>query len=73
MVGSHTSWAVALALGEVGTYSYRELAANRFTLKSNIVIRPSPIEDAKALKNSVRGAACRLYFTDVRDRWNWKA
>ncbi|KAJ9093865.1 hypothetical protein QFC21_006238 [Naganishia friedmannii] len=37
MIGSHTSWAVALALGE-----------------DNIVIRPSPIEDAKALKNPAR-------------------
>jgi hypothetical protein len=73
MVGSHTSWAVALALGEVGTYSYRESAANCLALKSNIVIRPSPIEDAKALKNSVRGAACHQYSADARDRSNWKA
>ncbi|KAJ9098924.1 hypothetical protein QFC20_005839 [Naganishia adeliensis] len=62
MVGSHTSWAVALALGE-----------------SNIVIRPSPIEDAKALKNSVElegmrqchirdGAALARYFAWLEEQ-----
>ncbi|KAJ9117400.1 hypothetical protein QFC24_006496 [Naganishia onofrii] len=62
MIGSHTSWAVALALGE-----------------GNIVIRPSPIEDAKALKNSVEldgmrrchirdGAALARYFAWLEEQ-----
>ncbi|KAJ9114052.1 hypothetical protein QFC22_005872 [Naganishia vaughanmartiniae] len=62
MIGSHTSWAVALALGE-----------------GNIVIRPSPIEDAKALKNPVEldgmrqchirdGAALARYFAWLEEQ-----
>ncbi|KAJ9091009.1 hypothetical protein QFC19_009305 [Naganishia cerealis] len=62
MIGSHTSWAVAIALGE-----------------SNIVIRPSPIEDAKALKNPVElegmrqchirdGASLARYFAWLEEQ-----